>query len=368
MMNTIFLSGGTGNIGSRILAEMLRSTDDKIVLLLRCEEEDMPEAIRRILDFWNLPHNHLSRIEGVKGDITSKNLGISASRYKDMASAVTHVIHCAASVKLNMDIDTARGLILEGTANMVEFAKSCSNLKRFCHFSTMEVTGNLDGTVGEEFLSKRPRKFLNTYEQAKSETEDYLEQEHDEGLPLTIYRPSMVIGDSESGKQMNFQSFYHMLDELFLNPELPVIPKSKSFRIDTVPVDFIAKIVQASYDDPGSDGKIYNLTAGREGVYDIDAFRKILEPICQDKGIMLKRTFGLPARLVYLWLKLAEKISFGKAKHKIGTQLIFIRFFLLDVSFENHNTKELAQEKGIRYPMLKDYLPAILGYYLEQKQ
>ena len=56
------------------------------------------------------------------------------------------------------------------------------------------------------------RTFHNTYEQAKAEAEEYLYPfMADERLPITIHRPSMVVGDSMTGKAISFQVFYHHL-------------------------------------------------------------------------------------------------------------------------------------------------------------
>lgn len=72
--------------------------------------------------------------------------------------------------------------------------------------STVGVGGRYYGALPEQWLNT-PRNFHNTYEQSKAEAEIILKTEVDQGMPITVHRPSMIVGDSQTGRILNFQIF-----------------------------------------------------------------------------------------------------------------------------------------------------------------
>jgi thioester reductase-like protein len=311
----------------------------------------------------------MGRIEILRGDISDPKLGLNAETYARISTSLTHAIHCAASIKLNLTIAEARTSILEGTKNVINICKPSVTkgiFKRFNHFSTMEVAGDMSGVVKEEFLTNVKRGYLNTYEQAKAETEEYLRELHEkQSFPITLYRPSMVVGDAETGQALNFQSFYYMIDDLFLNPQAPVMPGHKDFIIDTVPINFIAQAVSKLYNSDESNGHIYHLTSGMDQTLTLPQFTELLGGIIEQKtGKKLKPPHFISPRFIWILNKIAYPFTFGKVKRRIMINLIFLKFFFLRVRFDNTRTKTFMEKNGSTIPKLKDYLPTLVEYYI----
>ena len=374
-MKAIFITGATGAIGSRLIPELLKDNEVYLKLLIRAaSQEGMQKRLDYILDFWDINRHEesvINRIEGFQGDITFENLGLGGNVYETLSKQVTHIIHCATNIKLMLTLEEARKYTLEGTKNILKFAKRCierGQFKRFNYLSTMEVAGTMKGIVPENFISQK-RSFLNTYEIAKAETENLLQGLSKEGFPLTIYRPSMVVGDSATGKAITFQFFYHLLEDAFLSPSSPILPFRPEWRFDIVPVDFVARAICAIYDKPETNGKIYNIVTGADfSIPSRALFTELKNVLEKLTGKQLKSPREIPPQIGYTILSILSIFSYGAAKKKIKFQQMLTRFLLLNQRFENSRTKTELTRAGITIPKISDYLYTIGDYYLKNRK
>lgn len=374
MKHTILLTGATGTIGGRILKELVEGTDATFKLLVHGQDDAAArDKVARVLSFWGLAPGDpalATRLEILRGDIRDPGLGLDKAAYARVGGGVTHAIHCAADIRLDRSLEEARESILGGTRYVVELCRLSARrgtFRRFNHFSTMEVAGDLSGVVKEEFLTGVKRRFLNAYEQAKAETEDYLDGLHrEEGFPVTIYRPSMVVGDSETGQALKFGSFYHLLDDFFLHPRSPFMPGHDAFMIDTIPVDVIAKAVRFLYDREDSDGRVYHLASGPGRVLTLPEFAgRLGAALRAQTGKAFRRPRFVSPRLVWILNQVAYPFVPGKMRRRIVINLIFLKFFFLRACFDNARTQAFLAGQGVAIPGLEQYLPALVKYYLE---
>src|SRR3989344_7676387 len=115
-MKVIFITGATGNMGSRLVAELVKSKDVRLKLLVRgSSQKEAAERLYKILDFWDADKKAKKKIGVVQGDITFENLGIGQRQLKSLVKQVTHIIHFAAILKLNLPEEEAKKLIFDGT-------------------------------------------------------------------------------------------------------------------------------------------------------------------------------------------------------------------------------------------------------------
>ena len=207
-MNHILLTGATGVIGSALLAELLTQKALEVTILIRAKnQEHLVQRASELLDKLEVPSNEIGRrVHLAMGDITEPNIGLKDEQYEAIQSRVTHIVHSAGKVKLNQSLEEARSNSLFTAKQMIAFAQGAPNLEKADILSTIGVAGCLEGRVPEERLTKQ-RKFHNTYEQSKAEAEELYWQALADGLPISIHRPSMVVGTPKPAKYSSTRCF-----------------------------------------------------------------------------------------------------------------------------------------------------------------
>jgi long-chain acyl-CoA synthetase len=262
----IFLTGGTGLVGGNLLPRLL-SADSRarITLLIRASSDVEAHArLKRLWQEWATQadfHKVQHRIQVVRGDVTLSRLGLSEALFRELAADVTEILHSAATVKFNLPLEEARAINCLGTQQIIELARQAARakLRHLACISTSYVCGNRTGLIREDELDCG-QSFANTYEQAKFESEKNL-REFKKELPLTIFRPSIIIGDSKTGKTTAFNVLYHPL-KLFHRGYLTLIPGDPSTKLDIVPVDYVADAISHILLHTEHAGKTYHLAAG----------------------------------------------------------------------------------------------------------
>jgi thioester reductase-like protein len=273
----ILITGGSGFIGSALLPMLVRDNSvDKITLLLRpSATHTANDRVESLIDKTFLPSERYlarSKIVAAAGDLTAEDLGLDEPTKTRLLRDCTHILHIGASTDFGAPIEESRLINVEGTKRLLAFAVTArvlGKLTRFDYVSTAFVAGTKPGRVTEDELI-RNQAFANAYEQSKFEAE-ILVREHHKTLPTTIYRPSIVVGDSRNGYTPHFKVLYWPLQLLSRNI-LPFIPCSRAARLDIVPVDFVATSMYKGIMASESIGRTIYLTAGESQGVRIDDF------------------------------------------------------------------------------------------------
>jgi thioester reductase-like protein len=241
-MGAVLLTGATGFVGKEILDRFL-DRGRRVYALVRAPDDDAAKA--RLA-----PHANLTP---VAGDIEKPGLGL-ATPLED----VTTIVHCAASVSFDLSLAESRRVNVDGTRHVLDLAERCERLERLSYVSTAYVAGEPRRLFQEDELDVGQR-FRNPYERSKFEAEQML-RERANGLPLQVLRPSIVVGDSRTGRTSSFNVLYGPLKAL-ARGAIPAIPGRRASPVDVVPVDYVAdRTVDLA--EHGSDGT-YHLVAGR---------------------------------------------------------------------------------------------------------
>ncbi len=251
---SILLTGATGFLGTQIAVRLVRNTGHAIVAFVRSKNRD--DAIGRLSRiWWNWPELIGAiggRVDVVAGNISEPRLGLDEVQYDRLLHRATHIIHTAADLRLDAPLDDLRKPNVEGTRNILELARAahCDHgLVRFSHVSTAYVAGKKSGIIPEDSLTGECG-FCSNYELTKYESELVVEKAKDE-LPISVFRPGMVVGDSHTGSINNFNVIYFPL-RLYLTKRPCLIPANPSLRFNFVPVDYVAdSIVQLTF-TPGA--------------------------------------------------------------------------------------------------------------------
>ncbi|MDX1252533.1 MAG: SDR family oxidoreductase [Gammaproteobacteria bacterium] len=367
-MKGVFITGANGNVGSRLTKEYLTGSNYKLFLLVRGKsQQDATDRLKKALAFWEVPfEQYPDRIEVLCGDITQPDLGLMPDQIAAIQDRVHLFIHAASNIRLDLTVEDARRMILGGTQNAYRLSQNFSHLERFGFISTMEVIGRYKGLVKEEFLTSYKLDFLNTYEIAKFEAEEFLKQEIESGASISLFRPTMVVGEAATGKALGFQSFYMMVEKMLLNPDYPILPKGPP--VDTIPVDILAQGIVKLMEYPDARGQVYHLAQGLADPITFPEFISELQSILETR---LHRKIRRPIYIAPIFhrilLTTLSKITWGRLRRFFRVQLIFIKFAGLSWKVDNQKTRGTLKILGVSWPPLKQYLPILIGYYLEHR-
>jgi nucleoside-diphosphate-sugar epimerase len=287
-MGAVLLTGATGFVGKEILDRFLER-GRRVYALVRAEDD--AAAAARLA-----PH---ARLTALAGDIETPGLGLGRA-----PEDVTTIVHCAASVSFDLSLEESRRINVDGTRHVLDFARRCERLQRLTYLSTAYVAGEPRRVFGEDELDVGQR-FRNPYERSKFEAERML-RERGAGMPLQILRPSIVVGDSRTGRTSSFNVLYGPL-KAFARGAVPAIPARRDSPVDIVPVDYVAdRTVDLAERGAGGTyhlvagrnattvGRLLDLTAAQLGrrppaVLPPTAYRRLLHPWLRRKHEALRR-------------------------------------------------------------------------------
>ena len=340
----VVVTGWPGFIGRRLvrrLAEGLDRERDRLVLLTRAPHLAAGHAELAALGVQG---------EVVEGDVARMHLGLSGPEYKHLTSDATAVWHLAALYDLAADADTIRAVNLEGTRHVLELARGAPRLRRLHHFSTAYVSGDREGVILEDEL-EMGQGFHNAYERSKFEAERLVRRAMPE-LPATVYRPSIVVGDSRTGEVDRFDGPYYLAILLVASPmgvPLP-LPGDGRAPLNVVPVDFVVDAALSIGANPAGLGKTVHLVdpapLSTRSVYELVAARagKALPPVT------------LPHRVVeaLLGLPLLERLA--------RPQRNAIRLVNQLALYNCRAQLELLAGTGIRCPPITSYLDRLMDF------
>jgi len=190
-------------------------------------------------------------------------LGQSGETWLELVSSVEEIFHCAASVRFDLPLDEAHAINVIGTQNVFALAEAgrlLGCLQRFHHVSTAYSAGLAGGSVNASHLPRdRAGAFRNTYEQTKARSERLLRQQN--AVPVTIYRPSIVAGSTETGETDNWNVLYVPM-RMIARGQLPLLPSGGRALVDAVGVDYVVEGI-LHFASLEADGHVaHHLTAG----------------------------------------------------------------------------------------------------------
>ena len=259
MGDVVLLTGATGFVGTEVATRLLERPDLEVVALVQAGDDD--EAIRLAeRAWWFRPALRAAlgdRIHAMAGDVSRPRLGLSPGTWAELAHLVTHVVHSAADLRVDASVEDLRPVNVDGVGFVLDLGRSSRHLRRLVHVSTAYVAGKRRGTVAEDDLTDA-YGFGSPYEQTKFEGERLARAATSE-LPVTIVRPSMIVGDSRTGEIKTFNTFYTPL-RLYLSGKLRVVPASRRLLVNIVPVDHVADAIVRLTFDPAAEGRTFHLT------------------------------------------------------------------------------------------------------------
>jgi thioester reductase-like protein len=261
----IFLTGGTGYLGSYLAAALLTEHRDPLNLLVRAKSER--EARERL---WQSLQLHLafpefleylnSRITVFRGELTDQRFGLSDDDYHKLVDTTSSLIHCAASLNRKSE-KQCLNVNLRGGLEMIQLARRAQNrngVTRYSHVSTVAVAGKRQNeVVTEDAAIDWSRSDYDPYARTKKFGEHMVHQLLPD-VPRTIFRPAIVMGDSRRAETSQFD----MVRAFDVLARFPVLPLRADDRIDVVPANYVAKAIVTIHQKAEPRHGIYHLSSG----------------------------------------------------------------------------------------------------------
>ena len=252
---TYFVTGATGFIGRRLVKKLLARRGTVVYFLVRAESRDKVPAL---LEDWGVGED---RAIPVVGDLGQPLLGLSKADQKKLTGKVKHFFHLAAVYDLSVSRDLGMRVNVDGTRHVLEFAHRCPALRRLHYVSTCYISGRYDG-VFTELMLEEGQQFNNWYEETKYLAEVLVQRASRGGLPVSIYRPAVVVGDSTTGMTQKFDGPYFVMQWLLRQPRIalmPVVGNPLVCVLNVVPRDFVVDAIAYLSAHVAKDGMVYHL-------------------------------------------------------------------------------------------------------------
>jgi thioester reductase-like protein len=352
-------------VGRNLLPRLLKKFPNSTITLLVRAESDAgatrrSHAIADAIGAEDGVADARQRIDAMRGDIGLDHLGLSAKHRERIVTETTHIIHGAATVRFDHPIEEARELNCGGTRKALALAQQCvatGKLERFVYLGSSSVSGQRSGHVHEHEL-EMGQKFFNTYEQSKNESERIVRTQFG-SIPCTVFRPSIIIGDSHTGKTSTFNVIYIPL-RLVQKGLLTYVPGTPDTLMDLVPVDWVDDAMVHILAKPESVSGVFHITAGPKRAARLDeVVVAAVEYFDEHTPLKHPRTMEFISKEEYERRRAAMRGREDALMSQLDTLLPYVTVNRL---FDSVNADKLLAGSGIEFPRFKDYSEKIFEY------
>jgi thioester reductase-like protein len=352
----IFLTGSTGYIGAHVAANLLDEHGAALNLLIRAR--DVREAEARLwhalqlhMDFARFYEYLETRVRVFRGDITEPQFGLARDEYDRLIHTTDSILHCAASLNRKSE-KSCLNVNLRGTLEVLQLGMRVHHyhgLRRFSHVSTVAVAGKRQNeVVTEDSAIDWGRSDYDPYGRTKKFCEHMIRELLPE-VPLTIFRPSIVLGDSRRAETTQFD----MVKAFVFLAGLPVLPFRPADRIDIVNVDFVADAIATLHQKEHPLRDTYHLSSGRSS----QTFRELTAALAsaqQKRGPVFLPLLESP----FAWSVNSLAKRRGSIAHPAALMKVFMPYLVWNTVFDNTRaTSELGRKpvpfSQYSYPLLK---------------
>lgn len=345
----ILFTGFPGFIARRLVDRLVRKDPEARFTMLI--EQRLRLHAERALEELEAHHPGLAgRNKLIEGDIAAPQLGLSSHEYDTALSECTHVWHLAAIYNLAVPAAIAYRVNVLGTANVLDFCQACKDLQRLDYVSTCYVAGDRTGEVLESELDEG-QGFHNHYESTKCWAEMEVRRRADR-IPVAVYRPAIVVGDSSTGATDKYDGPYFMLQLLLrLPPWVPVpnIGRGEA-KVNMVPVDWLVDAMAHLWTKSESLGQTVQLADPRP-----HRARDVMAAMIESVGRKPLR-LDLPVPVVQ------TSLALGAVRSAIRIPKETVVYFNHEVEFDTANQRRLLEDSGLRCPDFLSYLPNMVAY------
>jgi thioester reductase-like protein len=342
----------TSFVARKLLPELLANEQTQIKCVVTDAQHD---PVRDLVA--TLGAAAQDRVELVRGDITAMDFGMAGTRFLALAKNIDVIQHCVCATTGGVSRDAELRTYLGSTGEVLELAlASGGRLSRLVYWGSALLSQPVHGRVSEASLI-RPDSFRNTADQARFQAEQLL-RDSIARVPITILRPSLIVGDSKTGEGDPLSGMYLLMLMLLSSPvdlRLP-LPGRGDQPINLVPIDFVVQAGKTIADDARSTGKTFNIVDDRPL-----SVRRVFELLTQASERPAP-SGKLPTNLASVLLRTPGLERFSHIPRAFLEQLAS------EVIYDSRNTRELLAGTGIDCPNAASYIKTLIDDVKREQQ
>jgi len=363
-----FVTGATGFIGRHLVQELLDNREGEVFVLVREGSRARMDALVRQ---WGT-----DRVTPVVGDLAEDALGIDPAWVRSHRGKVEHVFHLAAIYDMTADDAANDAMNVDGTRHALALADALQ-AGCFHQVSSVAAAGDFRG-IFDETMFDEGQPLPSPYHRTKFESERIVREEST--VPWRVYRPSIVVGHSETGAMDKVDGPYYFFGVLkALRDRLPGwLPLVGVDLGDTnvVPVDYVAKAMDHLAHLPGRDGEAFHLVNPEP-----QSTVEVVNMFCQaagaprfatpvDRRVTTAGPLGLlprlarPSALVGALVRSAPgQALLDQTAGRVGIPAEVLGHTGFTAVFDSRRTEKALAGSGISVPDLESYARTLWGYW-----
>ena len=367
-----FVTGATGFIGRYLVQELLDNREGEVFVLVRSGSQ---ARMDRLIASWG----NDGRVTPVVGDLNEAALGVDPAWVKEHAGTIDHFFHLAAIYDMTATDEQNETLNVGGTRNALELASDL-DAGVFHQVSSIAASGDYKG-FWDETMFDVDQGLPSPYHRTKFESEKIVREES--AVPWRVYRPSMVIGHSETGAMDKVDGPYYFFPILkMLRDSLPTWTPLVGVDLgdtNVVPVDYVAKAMDHLAHLEGRNGEAFHLV-NPEPQRTVDVLNTFADaakapdfatPI--DRSVTGLVPTGLlpravrPGNLVKAALRTPPaKVGLRETVGRLGLPPEVVEHAGFPTTYGARITEQALAGSGISVPDLESYAPLLWNFWEEQ--
>ncbi|WP_224392378.1 SDR family oxidoreductase [Pseudonocardia sp. ICBG1293] len=357
-MGSVLFTGFPGFLGSALLPRTLRRAPEARAVAV-VQDKFLDQARSTLARLERESPGIAGRTDLVSGDITVDGLGLDPAVRERLFAGPLEIFHLAAVYDLSVPADVAWRVNVDGTRHVVRLAEAAPELVRLQYVSTCYVSGRYDGIFSETDL-ELGQPFANHYDHTKHEAERVVAKARDAGLPVSVYRPSVVVGDSVTGATQKYDGPYYVLQLLARQGRRAVMPlpgAAGRTRFNLVPSDYVVDGIDALAGHPPAVNRTFALAQPAP-----PTVPEMCEVFADRLGTRL-RTVPMPVGLAAFSIDHVPGVG-----RLFRTPSSTLEYLTHPTHYDTAATTATLAELGVSCPPFDEHVDAMVRFFRENPQ
>ena len=252
-MKKVFITGGAGFIGSRVVREFLNA-DYEVTVFDSFKQYLLPDPEARPVNLLNRLKDVIQKITIITGDTLNKDF----LRRSILNVKPDVIVHTAALPLANIAIEQteeAYESILSSTVNILEIIRDFDHKCKFLYTSSSMVYGDFETKIVSENSNKDPKEIYGSIKLAgEIISSGYMKRY---GIDVRIVRPTAVYGPYDGNQRVLYKFITRALkgEKLFVDGD-------GSMELDFTYVEDTAQGIYKVSTCENISGEVFNIARG----------------------------------------------------------------------------------------------------------